>query len=58
MKQHPELYTTLVDLAKAFDTVSREGLWKIMEKFGCPIKFIVIVYHASWTTVNPPKLPQ
>ncbi|XP_034018899.1 uncharacterized protein si:dkey-127k13.1 [Thalassophryne amazonica] len=27
----------------AFDTVSREGLWKIMEKFGCPGKFITIV---------------
>ena len=25
-----------VDLTKAFDTVSRDGLWKIMAKFGCP----------------------
>ena len=31
---------TFVDLTKAFDTVSREGLWKIMAKFGCPAKFI------------------
>ena len=34
---------TFVDLTKAFDTVSREGLWKIMAKFGCPSKFIAMV---------------
>ena len=34
---------TFVDLTKAFDTVSREGLWKIMAKFGCPAKFIALV---------------
>ncbi|BHF58484.1 hypothetical protein SprV_0100143600 [Sparganum proliferum] len=28
------LYTTFVDLTEAFDTVNREGLWKIMQKFG------------------------
>ena len=37
------LYTTFVDLTKAFDTVCREGLWKIMAKFGCPDKFIAMV---------------
>ena len=35
-----DLYMTFVDLTKAFDTVSREGLWKIMAKFGCPTKFM------------------
>ena len=34
MEQHQDLYMTFVDLTKAFDTVSREGLWKIMSKFG------------------------
>ena len=34
---------TSEDITKAFDTVSREGLWKIMAKFGCPAKFIVMV---------------
>ena len=43
MEQHRDLYTTFVDLTKAFDSVSREGLWKIMEKFGCPSTFIAIV---------------
>ena len=34
---------TFVNLTKAFDTVSREGLWKTMAKFGCPAKFIAMV---------------
>ena len=28
---------------QAFDTVSRDGLWKIMAKFGCPGRFIAMV---------------
>ena len=42
-EQNVDLYMTLVDLTKAFDTVSREGFWKIMAKFGCPAKFIAMV---------------
>ncbi|BHF62195.1 hypothetical protein SprV_0100517600 [Sparganum proliferum] len=34
MRTH--LYSTFVDLTKAFDTVNREGLWKIIQKFGSP----------------------
>ena len=34
---------TFVDLTKAFDTVIREGLWKIMAKFDCPAKFMAMV---------------
>ena len=41
--QYVNLYMAFVDLTKAFDTVSREGLWKIMTKFGCPAKFIAMV---------------
>ena len=33
-EQNMDLYMTFVDLTKAFDIVSREGLWKIMAKFG------------------------
>ena len=43
MEKRVALYTTFVDLTKAFDTVSREGLWQIMAKFGCPDIFISIV---------------
>ena len=45
-EQNMDLYMTFVDLIKAFDTVSREGLWKIMVKFGYPTKFIAMVRHA------------
>ena len=34
---------TFVDLTKAFDTVSRDGLWKIMAKFGCAPRYIAMV---------------
>ena len=40
-----DLYITFVDLTKAFNTVSREGLWKIMAMFGCPVKFIAMVWQ-------------
>ena len=42
-EQNIDLYVTFVDLTTAFDTVSREGFWKIMAKFGCPTKFIGMV---------------
>ncbi|BHF81446.1 hypothetical protein SprV_0702457600 [Sparganum proliferum] len=41
MRTH--LYSTFVDLTKAFDTVSSEKLWKIMQKFGCPERFTQMV---------------
>ena len=43
MEEQCDLYTTFVDLTKAFDTVSRDGLWKIMGKFGCSSTFIAVV---------------
>ena len=42
-EQNVDLYMTFVELTKAFDTVSRDGLWKIMTKFGCPPRFITMV---------------
>ena len=38
-----DLYTTFIDLTKAFDTVSREGLWKMITKFGFLAKVIAMV---------------
>ena len=34
---------TFVDLTKALDTVSRDGLSKTMAKFGCSPRFIAMV---------------
>ena len=42
-EQNVDLYMTFLDLTKAFDTVSRDGLWKIMAKFGCPPRYITMV---------------
>ena len=46
-EQNMDLYMTFIDRmsngTKAFDTVSPEGIWKIMAKFGCPTKFIAMV---------------
>jgi len=49
---------TLIDLTKAFDKVSRNGIWKIMEKFACPINFITIVpqFHGKRGCVLAPTL--
>ncbi|XP_069160593.1 uncharacterized protein [Procambarus clarkii] len=35
-------FATFIDLTKAFDTVSKVGLWKVMENFACPSKFTEI----------------
>ncbi|XP_071849182.1 uncharacterized protein [Apostichopus japonicus] len=38
-----DLYMVFVDLTKAFDTVSRDRLWKILAKLRCPDKFIFMI---------------
>nr|VZI12239.1 unnamed protein product [Spirometra erinaceieuropaei] len=37
------LHTNFLALAKAFDRVNRQGLWKIMQKFDCPERFTSMV---------------
>ena len=37
------LYVAFVELTKAFDTVTRKGLWMIMERLCCPTKFLSMV---------------
>nr|VZI21243.1 unnamed protein product [Spirometra erinaceieuropaei] len=41
MRTH--LYFPFVYLTKTFDRVNRDGLWKIMQKFGCPERFTQMV---------------
>ena len=36
IEQNRPLYMVFVDFTKAFDTVHRETLWKILRKIGCP----------------------
>ena len=42
-EQYDDLFVTFIDLTKAFDTVCRDGLWQLMEKFGFPRNFTALV---------------
>ena len=42
-EQNMGLFVAFIDLTMAFDTVSRDGLWKILSRLGCPPKFLTII---------------
>ena len=42
-EQNLDLYMVFVDLTKAFDTISRDGLWQILRNIGCPELFVDII---------------
>lgn len=43
-KEHNlDLYMVFIDLTKAYDTVNRVLLWKLLERFGIPAKIINII---------------
>ena len=42
-EQHQDLYMAFIDLTKAFDTVHRPTLWKVLLKIGCPEKLVRVV---------------
>ena len=44
LEQRQDLCLLFIDLTKAFDTVSRPGLWSVLSKLGCPPKFISMVW--------------
>ena len=52
-EQQMPLFIAFIDLTKAFDLVSREGLFKVLKKIGCPEKLlsIIISFHKSMTGV-------
>ena len=43
IEQNTDLYVIFIDLKKAFDTVPRELLWKILAKYGVPSKFLNMI---------------
>ena len=52
-----DLFQVFVDLTKAFDTVNRKALWLILEKLGCPNKFVktLRLFHddmQAWVNVG------
>ena len=42
-EQNQYLYSSFIDLTKAFNTVCCDGLWKILSKLGFPPKIITVV---------------
>ena len=42
-EQRQPLFVAFIDLTKAFDLVSRDGLFKILPKIGCPPKLLSII---------------
>jgi len=43
IEQCQSLYAVFVDFSKAFDTVNRQTLWKVLEFYGCPERLINII---------------
>ncbi|KAL6488465.1 hypothetical protein MHYP_G00022060 [Metynnis hypsauchen] len=50
-EQNKDLYAVFIDLTKAFDTVNREALWVILQRLGCPRKFVQMIrqFHDNMT---------
>ena len=48
-EQRRPLYIAFIDLTKAFDLVSRQGLFTLLEKIGCPPKLLgmIISFHTD-----------
>ena len=42
-EHHQPLYMAFFDLTKAFDSIDRQTLWKILRTIGCPEKFVSLV---------------
>ncbi|CAI9717500.1 Hypothetical predicted protein [Octopus vulgaris] len=56
-EQNMDVVQVFVDLTKAFDTVNRALLWKILGKLGCPDHFVTIIksFHdgmEAWVNVG------
>jgi len=48
-EQCQPLYVVFVDFSKAFDTVNRQTLWKVLEFYGCPERLtnIIRLFHGG-----------
>jgi len=42
-EQNRDLFMVFIDLTKAFDSVNREGLWKVLGKAGCPPTIVQVI---------------
>ncbi|KAL8570335.1 hypothetical protein ACOMHN_035753 [Nucella lapillus] len=53
IEQNLDPYAVFNDLTKAFDTVNRVALWTVLQKLGCPRKFVNLIrlFHDSMTSM-------
>ena len=42
-EHHRDLYIVFVDLTKAFGSVNRNLLWRLLSKIGCPCNLVNII---------------
>lgn len=42
-EKNQELYMVFIDLTKAFDTVNRAALWKVLKKLGIPVNMLRVI---------------
>lgn len=56
VKWHSPLYINFIDFEKAFDSLDRKSLWKLMERNGIPLKYITI-FGNSYTEGMKCQLP-
>ena len=42
-EKNKELYMVFIDLTKAFDTVNREALWKVLKRLGIPDNMLSVI---------------
>ena len=55
LEHRTDLYVCYIDFRKAFDTVRREGLWKVMRFYGYPEKIVTLLenlYQETFGTVH------
>ena len=52
-EQKQSLYITFIDLTKAFDVVSRDGLFKVLVRMSCPqtLMSVIQTLHTGMTGV-------
>ncbi|XP_066285793.1 uncharacterized protein [Branchiostoma lanceolatum] len=51
-EQNMGLYAAFIDLTKTFDTVSRDGMWRILARLGCPPKLLRNFTKNKWVKSN------
>ena len=42
-EQNQEVFMAFIDLTKAFDSINREALWKVLSRCGCPVNLTKIL---------------